>query len=166
LPVRSFVLLAALLSLVGCVTDLTSSSSGSPCETATPEEVRTLIGSEPVDVPADQLGEATVPYCLWATAGRTREMKVEVWSAEDMEAILQTDPQTYYEKLWHDAGSVRTEWSGAGDAAFYSPYESPEGTERAISIVVRKDDRIILFDGQNLDPDAALKFAARISTRM
>jgi hypothetical protein len=93
-------------------------------------------------------------------------MKLEVWSAEELESVLNTDAKSYFEKLWHDAGSVREDWSGAGDQAFYWVYENQETTERVLQIVVRKASRVLVFDGKNLDLEAAQTFAVGASTRL
>jgi hypothetical protein len=156
---------AVLASSSACVESLTSPSP-SPCELATAGEVRALIGADLVDVPADQIGEETAPYCRWATSGRAREMKLEVWSVDELEGVLQTDAKSYYEKLWHDAGSIRQDWPGVGDSAFYWAFEDNGATAGVVQVVIRVDNRILVFDGQNLNTAATLKFAKTASTRI
>lgn len=160
--------LVAMLA-AGCVQQLTSpDTTGVPdvCSLASDSEVRAILDAERVDVPADQLGEATVPYCLWATNGRITEMTLEIWSPEDLEAVLRTDPQSYYEKRWHDAGSVREDWVGVGDAAYYAAYEGDDPEKSVVEIVVRRGRLTLVFNATRITTVKALAFAKAVSGRV
>lgn len=152
--------------VAGCVQQLTTPDTLDVCSLARNEDVRALLEGERVAVPANQLGEATAPYCLWATNGRMTEMTLEIWSPEDLEAVLQTDPQSYYEKRWHDAGSVRQDWPGAGDAAYYAAFEGDDPANSVVEIVVRQGDLILVFNATRITTTKALAFAKTVSGRV
>ena len=80
-------------------------SGAGPCALATTAEVEALLGAAAVDVPASEMGEETAPGCLWATAGRASEVKLTIWSQDELPVLDMPDAAAYFAKLHAEAVS-------------------------------------------------------------
>jgi hypothetical protein len=111
---------------------------GDPCSLASDDEIVRVLGGAIVPVPVDQIGEETAPYCLWATAGRKAEIKLEIWSDAELPVLNMPDAESYFVKLEAEARSEPSfmPLDGFGARAF----------ERDGSIVVLKTGRVIVVD--------------------
>ena len=132
----------------------------SPCDVVTKGEVEKLLRGRAVDVPASQMGEETAPSCLWATAGRHTEMKLSIWSKDELPVVSMPDAASYFAKL-------KAEEKGAvdlpiGDRAFAS---APDGDIYG-RIVVVKGERLFTFEYARVNAREAQKFASRVMARI
>jgi hypothetical protein len=119
-----------------------------------------------VPVPADLIGEETAPYCLWATTGRAREVKLAIWSADELPVLGLADAETYFAALEaeaaHDDGF--TYLDGFGLRAFEFGFPSTGGAGDG-TIVVLKDRRVLVMGFAGVDARDARSFAALVATR-
>ncbi len=139
-----------------------------PCALATTVEVETVLRAVAVDVPASEMGEETAPYCLWATAGRASEVKLAIWSQEELPVLDMPDAAAYFAKLHAEAvaGGRVMPLGGLGERAFVSDlYPKTSGTADG-SIVVLKDERVMVFDFVNVTSREAQAFAANAVGRI
>jgi hypothetical protein len=135
--------LAAILSLATL-----AASVALPCDLATPADVAALIGGPAVVVPSDEMGEETAPGCMWSTRHREREVKLTVWSKDELPVLGLPDARSYYDKQLVDArgfGPVE-EIPSLGDRAFVTGFAAKPGAKSTGLIVVLKDERLFVFD--------------------
>jgi len=113
-------------------------ASEDPCALVVGDDVLRVLGGPIVPVPVDQIGEETAPYCLWATKGRRREIKLTIWSEAELPVLNLTNAERYFVQLEAEArerpGFVYLD--GFGARAFEA-----EGT-----IVVLKMGRVMVVD--------------------
>jgi hypothetical protein len=143
-------------------------SGADPCALTTTVEVEAVLGAVAVDVPVSEIGEETAPYCLWATAGRASEVKLEIWSSEELPVLDMPDAATYFAKLHAEAAAGRRAMplSGLGERAFASDLFPKASGKADGSIVVLKDGRVMVFDFTNVTSRAAQAFAERVLGRI
>ena len=133
----------------------------SPCDVVTKGEVEKLLRGRAVDVPASEMGEETAPSCLWATAGRHTEMKLSIWSKDELPVVSMPDAASYFAKLKaEEEGAV--DLPKVGDSAFASV---PNGGVYG-RIVVVKGERLFTFEYARVNAQEARKFAARVMARI
>lgn len=134
-----------------------------PCDVATSDEVETVLGDSIVPVPPSEMGEETAPSCLWATAGRSAEVKMTIWSQDELPVVDMPDAAAYFAKLHADAvaGGRVTPLGGLGERAFVSDLFPKPSKKADGSVVVLKAGRVIVFDFKEVDARDALKFAAK-----
>ncbi len=132
----------------------------SPCDVVTTREVEKLLHGRAVDVPASEMGEETAPSCLWATAGRRTEMKLSIWSKDELPVVSMPDAASYFAKLKaEEAGAIDLP---IGDRAFASvPGDTVYGR-----IVVVKGERLFTFEYARVNAREAKAFAARVMARI
>lgn len=119
-----------------------------PCERAEPADIKALIGGPAVPVPSEEMGEETAPGCMWSTRHREREVKLTVWSKDELPVLDLPDAIAYFEKLISEArasGSAEN-LPSLGSRAFISSFKSKPGQETQGQIVVLKEDRLFVFD--------------------
>ena len=139
-------------------------ASPAPCDLATKIEVEQVLGGAAVAVPSSEIGEETAPMCLWATAGRTSEVKLTIWSQDELPVLDMPDAATYFLKLHADAVAATrvTPLAGLGERAFAADL-SPKASMKADgSIVVLKNGRVIVFDFTDVLSRDAQAFAALV----
>lgn len=143
-------------------------SGAGPCALATAVEVEAMLGAVAVDVPASEIGEETAPYCLWATAGRASEVKLEIWSNEELPVLDMPDAEAYFAKLHAEAvpGGRVMPLGGLGERAFASDLYPKASGKADGSIVVLKDGRVMVFDFVNVASREAQAFAASVAGRL
>lgn len=139
----------------------------SPCDLATTDEIERVLRGSAVDVPASEMGEETAPYCLWATAGRAVEIKITIWSQDELPVLDMPDAAAYFMKLHSEAvasGRV-TPLGGLGERAFAAGLY-PKATGRADgTVVVLKAGRVFVFDFKDVISRDAQAFAAGVMGR-
>jgi hypothetical protein len=133
-----------------------------PCEAATAAEAEKVLGEASVPVPPELMGEETAPSCIWATAEREKEVKISVWSEEELPVVGMKDAAAYYAKMRADnAGAA--EMKGLGDRAF----ATFDGRKAASGLVaVLKGDRLITFEFGRVDRVQANAFVAAVMGRL
>ena len=143
-------------------------SSGGPCALATMAEVEAVLGAVAVDVPASEMGEETAPYCLWATAGRAMEIKLTIWSQDELPVLDMPDAAAYFATLHAEAvpGGRVMPLGGLGERAFASDLYPKASGKADGSIVVLKDGRVMVFDFSNVTSREAQAFAVRVAGRL
>jgi hypothetical protein len=153
-------ILAALLSS-GAVL-----ASEGPCGLATVAEAERVLRGRVVPVPADQIGEETAPYCLWATKGRAREIKLSIWSADELPVLGLQDAESYFVDL--EAGARRDDSfryvDGFGLRAFEVGFSSADRRSDG-TVVVLKGGRVLVLDFVGVDARDAQPLAALVATR-
>ena len=139
-----------------------------PCGLATAVEVEAVLGAGAVDVPASEIGEETASYCLWATAGRASEVKLTIWSNEELPVLDMLDAAAYFAKLHADAvsGGRAMPLAGLGERAFASDLYPRASGKADGSIVVLKDGRVMVFDFVNVTSREAQTFVASVVGRL
>ena len=152
------------------VLSLTSAAAGvaSPCEAPSNDEVERLLGGTIVAVPASEMGEESAPSCLWATAGRANEVKITIWSADELPVVDMPDAASYFLKLHGDAtaGGRVMPLAGLGERAFVADLYTKATMKADGSIVVLKDGRVIVFDFTDVNSREAQGFAATVVGRL
>lgn len=138
-----------------------------PCALATTVEVEAVLGAAAVDVPPSEMGEETAPGCLWATAGRASEVKLTIWSQDELPVLEMPDGATYFAKLHAEAvaGGRAMPLAGLGERAFVSDLYPKASKKADGSIVVLKDGRVIVFDFTDVFSRDAQAFAASVVGR-
>lgn len=152
---------------VGLIFAAVGADAGGPCELATGVEVEHVLGGAPVPVPADQIGEETAPYCLWASEGRRVEAKVTVWSPDELQVLGLKDADAYFSKLREEFpnGTVRY-INGVGERAFEGEFEASAALRASGTIVVLKSGRVAVFEFVHVMPGDAHAFVANIVSRL
>ena len=69
-------------------------SVAAPCDLASQAEIEKLLDAPIVAVPATEIGEETAPACLWATGQRQNEVKLTIWSEEELPVLNMLDAGT------------------------------------------------------------------------
>jgi len=157
-----FATISATLLLSGAVGTL-----GGPCELATRTEVLSLLGSAPVAVPPDQIGEETAPYCLWSSEGRRVEAKVTVWSANELPVLNLSDAESYFSKLREEYPTETVRYvEGLGERAFEAEFVASAAMRASGTLVVLKTGRVAVFEFVNIVPAEAQVFAANVTSRL
>ena len=139
-----------------------SSTWVNPCDVATAVEAERVLGEASVPVPPELMGEETAPSCIWATAQREKEVKISVWSAEELPVVGMKDAAAYYAKMKTDnAGAAAM--PGLGDEAF----ATFDGRKAASGLVaVLKGDRLITFEFGRVNQAQAKAFVAAVMGRL
>ena len=135
-----------------------------PCDAVTDADAAALLRAKLVPVPSSEMGEETAPSCIWATKGRAREVKISIWSRDELPVVGMADAAAYFEKLRAEDGGAR-DLDGVGDRAFESWRLTAKGQAEG-SIVVLKGERLLVFDflGVSLVVDAHA-FVAQVIAR-
>lgn len=115
-----------------------------PCDAVRNADVTAVLRAKAVRVPASQMGEETAPSCMWATKGRAREVKISIWSRDELPVVGMADAAEYFAKLRAEDGGAR-ELDGIGDRAFESWRLTAKGQAEG-SIVVLKGERLLVFE--------------------
>ncbi len=125
-----------------------------------------MLHGRTVPVPANQIGEETAPYCLWATKGRAREIKVSIWSADELPVLGLRDAESYFVNL--EAEAMRDDSfryvDGFGLRAFEAGFSSA-GRPSDGTIVILKGGHVLVLDFVGVDVREARPFAALVATR-
>ena len=134
----------------------------SPCDVATAAEAERVLGEASVPVPPELMGEETAPSCIWATAGREKEVKISVWPEAELPVVGMKDAAAYYAKIRADnAGAA--EMKGLGDKSF----ATFDGRKAASGLVaVLKGDRLITFEFGRVNGVQAKAFVAAVMARL
>jgi hypothetical protein len=143
-------------------------ASDGPCSLARDDEVLRVLRGAVVEVPADQMGEETAPYCLWATAGRKVEVKLTIWSRDELPVLNLTDAESYFVKLeaaFRGEGRV-VALDGFGARAFEAGFAEAETQAANGTIVILKSGRVSIFDFSNVAVRDARAFAVRVAGRL
>jgi len=135
----------------------------SPCDVATDADARLLLRVEPVPVPSGEMGEETAPSCIWATKGRAREVKISIWSQDELPVVDMPDSAAYFAKRKADAVSSTTV-PKTGDQAFASFSTPSKGTSYG-EIVVLMGDRLVTFEFVDVPADQAKAYVAAVMGR-
>lgn len=132
-------------------------ASDDPCGVAAPDDVKRVLGGAIVPVPADEIGEETAPYCLWATAGRRAEIKLTIWSKAELPVLDMPNAETYFVKLEAEAQARQgfALLDGFGARAFET-----DGT-----IVMLKAERLIVLDFVGVRAEHARWLVGRMAAR-
>ena len=160
-----------MLDLVFSVTLLLSgalSPSTGPCGLATSSEVERVLGGAAVEVPASEIGEETAPGCLWASASREVEIKLTIWSADELPVLGLKDARSYFAKLKAEfaAQDGIVALADVGEQAFAADF-TPMATMKANgTIVVLKSGRVIVFEFSSVFARDAHGFAANVVGRI
>ncbi len=136
----------------------------SPCDVATDADAAALLHAVPVPVPASEMGEETAPSCLWASESRASEVKISVWSQEELPVVGMADASAYFAKRKDDAESV-TDLPNTGDQAFAS-FSTPRRGKSSGEIVVLMGDRLVTFEFGNVRANEAVAFVAAVMERL
>jgi hypothetical protein len=136
----------------------------SPCDVATDADARLLLLVEPVPVPSSEIGEETAPSCIWATKGRAREVKISIWSQDELPVVDMPDAAAYFAKRKADAVSAIAV-PDTGDQAFASFPVASEGTAYG-EVVVLMGDRLVTFEFADVRADQARAYVAAVMGRM
>jgi hypothetical protein len=133
-------------------------ASEDPCSLAGTDEVERALGGREVPVPVDQIGEETAPYCLWATTRRKAEIKLTIWSANELPVLNMPDAESYFMRLEAEARQEpEYHWfDGLGVRAFEA-----DGT-----IVLLKTGRVIVFDFEGVPRASAVAFVTAVAPRL
>ena len=125
-----------------------SAATTIPCERAQLTDIVALIGGPAIPVPSEEMGEETAPGCMWSTLHREREVKLTVWSKDELPVLGLLDTKAYYVKLQADASSHGPieELKALGDSAFLTGFKGKPGSTTDGLIVVLKSDRLFVFD--------------------
>ena len=133
-----------------------------PCEVATAAEAERVLGEASVPVPPELMGEETAPSCIWATAQREKEVKISVWSADELPVVGIKDASAYYAKMRADSEGA-AEMKGLGDQAF----AIFDGRKAASGLVaVLKGDRLVTFEFGRVNQVQAKAFVAAVMGRI
>jgi hypothetical protein len=144
-----------------------SAASVSPCDLATADEAERVLGGTAVDVPASEIGEETAPYCLWATAERAAEIKLTIWSQDELPVLNMPDAATYFFKLHSDAAASGRVMplGGLGEKAFAADLYPKANGKAEGTIVVLKAGRVFVFDFKDVVSRDAQTFAKDVMAR-
>ena len=146
---------------------LSAAATANPCDLATKYDVEVVLGGTAVDVPPSEIGEETAPFCLWATAGRAVEIKLEIWSKDEAAVLELPDTASYFNKLHSQAvasGRV-TPLAGVGERAFAADLYPKASGKADGTIVVLKAGRVLVFDFKDVVSRDAQTFAAAVVAR-
>lgn len=153
-----FAAISATLFLSGVVSEPVG-----PCALATNTEVERLLGGVAVDVPVDQIGEATAPFCLWASEGRRVEARVTIWSADELPVLNLPDAESYFSKLRQEYATESVKYvEGLGERAFEAEFVASAAMRASGTLVVLKTGRVAIFEFVNVFPAEAHAFAATV----
>ena len=136
----------------------------SPCDVATKADATALLHAAPVPVPASQMGEETAPSCLWATKNRASEVKISVWSQDELPVVGMADAAAYFAKRKADAQSP-TSLPDTGDQAFAS-FMTPHKGKSSGEVVILIGDRLVTFEFGNVRADEAKAYVAAVMKRL
>lgn len=138
-----------------------------PCGLATTAEVEHLLGGPEVAVPADQIGEETAPYCLWASEKRRVEAKVSIWSADELPVLGLKDADAYFSKLRQDYPNDAVRYiNGVGERAFEAEFVASAAMRASGTIVVLKSGKVVVFEFVHVVPGDAHAFVANVIGRL
>lgn len=156
---------ALAVLLLSCL--VPSLAAAAPCDLVTKVEVQRILRGPAVPVPADQLGEQTAPYCLWSSAGRAVEAKLEIWSQDELPVLDLKDARAYFDKLKAQAvqEGPLTHLPGVGDAAFQTGFKIKASPGQSGRIVVLKGESLLLFEFDNVMSAEAADFARAAVSR-
>ena len=76
-----------------------------PCDLAMQSQIETILGAPIVTVPASDMGEETATGCLWATSQRENEIKLTIWSKDELPVLNLPDAASYFKKLEAEASA-------------------------------------------------------------
>jgi hypothetical protein len=136
----------------------------SPCDVATDADAAALLHTAPVPVPASEMGEETAPSCIWATKGREREVKISVWSPDELPVVGMADAAAYYAKRKADAEAA-VAVPNTGDQAFAS-FSAPRKGVSSGEIVVLMGDRLVTFEFGSVREAQAKAYVAAVMKRL
>ena len=161
----------ALISIAFCAALLSGGAafaSPAPCDLATLDEVEALLGRAVVDIPVSEIGEETAPYCRWASAGREAEVKLSIWSPDELSVLGLANAESYFARLASEfAAQGPLNWlEGLGERAFQAEFASTETLRANGAIVVLSAERVIVFEFTHVLARDARAFAARAARRL
>jgi hypothetical protein len=138
------------------------------CDAVTSAEVESVLGGTIVPVPSSEMGEETAPGCLWATAGRAMEIKLTIWSQDELPVLDMPDAAAYFAKLHAEAvsGGRVTPLGGVGERAFANDLYPKRSGRADGSVVVLSQGRVIVFDFTDVISRDAQAFAVRVAGRL
>ena len=132
-----------------------------PCDVISTAEVERALGGAVVDVPAAEIGEETAPMCLWATAKRKAEIKLSLWSVDELPVLGLSDASAYFVKLQAEAeafgGAIAV--TGLGERAFEAGFSPSRISRAAGQIVFLKAGRLAVVEFSNVRPGDARAIA-------
>ncbi len=82
-----------------------ATATQNPCALANQSSIEMILGGPTVPVPASEMGEETAPYCLWATSHRENEIKLTIWSKDELPVLNLPDVASYFKKLEAEASA-------------------------------------------------------------
>jgi hypothetical protein len=135
----------------------------SPCDVTTDADAARLLHTAPVPVPSSEMGEETAPSCIWATKGRASEVKISIWSQEELPVIGMADAAAYFAKRKADAESATTV-PNTGDQAFAS-FSKPRNGMSSGEVVVLMGERLVTFEFGEVKASEAKAFVANVMGR-
>jgi hypothetical protein len=141
-----------------------STAFASPCDVATDADAAALLHATLVPVPSSLMGEETAPSCIWATKGRTSEVKISIWSQDELPVVGMADAAAYFAKRKADAGDT-TNVPHTGDQAFASFSISRDGKSSG-EVVVLMGDRLVTFEFGRVNASEAQAFVAAVMGRL
>lgn len=136
----------------------------SPCDVATDADAVALLHTAPVPVPSSEMGEETAPSCIWATKGRASEVKISVWSQDELPVVGMADAAAYYAKRKADAEAA-TAVADTGDQAFAS-FSAPIKGKSSGEVVVLMGERLVTFEFGDVRAKEANAFVAAVMGRL
>ncbi|MFM9862775.1 MAG: hypothetical protein ACKVRO_04130 [Micropepsaceae bacterium] len=136
----------------------------SPCDVATDADAAALLHTAPIPVPASEMGEETAPSCIWATKGRASEVKISVWSPDELPVVGMADAAAYYAKRKADAEAA-TVVADTGDQAFAS-FSAPRKGLSSGEVVVLMGDRLVAFEFGSARASEAKAYVAAVMRRI
>ena len=119
-----------------------------PCALSNQSMIERILGGPPVPVPASEMGEETAPGCLWATSHREHEIKLTIWSKDELPVLNLPDAASYFKQLEAEAsaqGRIERLPSIAAPA-FVSGLIPGAARKASGTIAVLKGDHLYVFD--------------------
>jgi hypothetical protein len=131
------------------------------CALSSAKAAAAILGSAPAPVDPDATGEETAPFCLWATPNRRKSVKLQVWSAAELQVIGVYDAQTYFEKLKTDyAKNGRVQpVADSSDPAFFVETKRPLKNQNFGSVAVLRGELLLIVDFVNVPADKVIELA-------
>ena len=125
-----------------------ATATQSPCALANQSSIEMILGGPTVPVPASEMGEETVPYCLWATSHRENEIKLTIWSKDELPVLNLPDAASYFKKLEAEASTQSPIERLPNIAApnFVSGLIPSPGRTSNGTIAVLKGEHLYVFD--------------------
>jgi hypothetical protein len=169
---KALIIAVAAMTLAGCNFFNQKKPDDAPTETppaavdmgacgfASAEAVTAVLGTPAVDMTPEEMGEYPGKHCAWADADRVSRVDVSILGGDEFQANGVADAAGQFAATvsqLENFGAAR-DVSGIGDEAKLVGFGARPAATLG-GLVVRKGDKVIVYDAKDVSPEALEAFA-------